>query len=531
MKIKPRQFGLGLTFLLLAVLSCPLGALAQGTAFTYNGRLNNNGVPVNGNYDMRFTIYDASTGNNVIAGPLTITPVAVSNGLFAVRIDFGASVFTGPGRWLNVEVQPPGGSGFAALTPRQEVTSSPYSIKALTAASVVDGGVAANQLSTGGLAPTPGQILSYNGANLFWTDPGVAAGNIWSLAGGNAFYNAGNVGIGTSVPAHRLSIAGGPNWTANLWKGALDLEYGAAMAFRGNVGTNYGIGSANGGLYFFHTAGNPGTTVSPSVFDLELSDSGHLLVGGASSDRAGIPLQVKGNLLVSPGGSGGEFQVGTPGGETGMSVIGANRADIRFDGSTLKLLAGFGPGAMPPENGINVTTGGSVGIGTTTPIAKLDVENTDSGKSAVYGTEYGTSGVGVYGAATAPSGVGVFARNQIGVALFADGNAAQAQDKGGFVKAMVLIHYDGTTPSMVRSYNGVTGASGAQSGFTYSHYQTADLFADLHTTINFGFPISDRFFSLTAISGHTPQGVAVFGFPDAQTIDIRNDGDFYLIVY
>jgi hypothetical protein len=361
MKIKDLK--LGLSFLLLGLLSVPVVAHAQGTGFTYNGRLNNNGASANGSYDMRFTIYDAGAGNNVIAGPLTISPVDVANGLFTVRIDFGAGVFTGPPRWLNVEVQPTGGGGFVALTPRQEVTSSPYSIQAQTAGSVVNGGVAANQLNTGGVAPVSGQVLSYNGGNLLWTDPGVAAGGVWSVLNNNAYYAAGNVGIGTGNPINRLSIAGGPSWTANLWKGALDLEFGAAIAFRGNAGTNYGIGSASGGLYFFHTAGNPGTTASPSVFDLELSDSGHLLVGGPSSDRAGIPLQVKGNLLVSPGGSGGEFQVGTPGGETGMSIIGANRADVRFDGTTLKLLAGFGPGAMPSDNGLTVDTSGNVGIG------------------------------------------------------------------------------------------------------------------------------------------------------------------------
>ena len=268
-----------LTFLLLALLMWPVVAHSQGTAFTYNGRLDNNGVPVNGSYDMRFTIYDASAGNNVIAGPLLITPVDVVNGLFTVRIEFGAGVFTGEARWLNAEVQPTGGGGFAALTPRQEITSSPYSIQALTAGSVVNGGVAANQLNTGGVAPTPGQILSYNGGNLFWTDPGVAAGNIWSQLNNNAYYNLGSVGIGTNSPT------------------------------------------------------------------------------------AGVRLEVNGTTKLNGGGSGGYVYFHTPSGESGMSIIGANRADVRFDGSTLKLLAGFGPGAMPSNNGITIDTSGNVGVG------------------------------------------------------------------------------------------------------------------------------------------------------------------------
>ena len=154
--------------LFLAVLGAAMVSHAQSTAFTYNGRLNNNGVPANGAYDLRFTIYDASADGNVIAGPLPFNSVDVANGLFTVRIDFGADVFTGPPRWLSVEVQPTaGGGGFALLSPRQEVTSSPYSIQAQTAGSVANGSVVANQLNTGGVAPTPGQFLSYNGGNLF----------------------------------------------------------------------------------------------------------------------------------------------------------------------------------------------------------------------------------------------------------------------------------------------------------------------------------------------------------------------------
>jgi hypothetical protein len=47
--------------LTLAVfISGALAGLAQGTAFTYQGRLNNGGSPASGLYDLRFTIYDSS---------------------------------------------------------------------------------------------------------------------------------------------------------------------------------------------------------------------------------------------------------------------------------------------------------------------------------------------------------------------------------------------------------------------------------------------------------------------------------------
>ena len=279
MKAKITLRTLAFPALFLSTLISPLSTYAQGTAFTYNGRLNLNGAPVSGPYEMKFTLFDANGGAGVVKGPLPVSPVDVVNGLFTTRLDFGADVFTGPARWLEVNVRPVGAAGFVTLTPRQEVTPSPYSIRAQTAGSVANSSVAANQLNTSGVAPTPGQFLSYNGGNLFWTDPGIAVGNIWSRNGADAYYSAGNVGIGTSTPT------------------------------------------------------------------------------------PGVRLEVNGTTKVNAGGSGGYVYIHTPSGESGMSIIGTNRADVRFDGSSLKLLAGVGPGAMASDNGITVDTLGNVGVG------------------------------------------------------------------------------------------------------------------------------------------------------------------------
>ena len=41
-------------------------AFAQTTAFTYQGRLNDNGAPAHGTYDLRITVYDANTNGNAL---------------------------------------------------------------------------------------------------------------------------------------------------------------------------------------------------------------------------------------------------------------------------------------------------------------------------------------------------------------------------------------------------------------------------------------------------------------------------------
>jgi len=42
----------------------PPTLLAQGTAFNYQGRLDADGAPANGSFDLRFAIYDAASGGN-----------------------------------------------------------------------------------------------------------------------------------------------------------------------------------------------------------------------------------------------------------------------------------------------------------------------------------------------------------------------------------------------------------------------------------------------------------------------------------
>jgi hypothetical protein len=118
-------------------------AHAQGTAFTYQGRLNDGTNPANGLYDVRFMVWDASTNGNLVAGPLTNAAIGASNGLFAVTLDFGGGVFTGPARWLEVDVRTNGGSAFTPLLP---LLPMPFAIMANTASNLL-GTLPAAQLS------------------------------------------------------------------------------------------------------------------------------------------------------------------------------------------------------------------------------------------------------------------------------------------------------------------------------------------------------------------------------------------------
>lgn len=115
----------------LGFLTWGLTAWAQtplGTAFTYQGRLTDAGLPANGSLDLQFKLFDALTVGNQVGSTLTRTNVAVSAGLFTVSLDFGA-VFSGNKSFLEIGVRPGGTSGaFTLFSERQELTPAPNAV-------------------------------------------------------------------------------------------------------------------------------------------------------------------------------------------------------------------------------------------------------------------------------------------------------------------------------------------------------------------------------------------------------------------
>jgi len=124
----------------LVLLAAAAGA--QTSSITYQGQLCSGGAPANGNYDLQFSLFDSAISGSQIGGAVNVAPLAVSNGLFTATLDFGSSAFDGSPRWLQVGVRVLGDvNPHTQLSPRQPLTSAPYALQALNAAtaSVLDG--------------------------------------------------------------------------------------------------------------------------------------------------------------------------------------------------------------------------------------------------------------------------------------------------------------------------------------------------------------------------------------------------------
>jgi hypothetical protein len=152
--------------LTLAAAPCLLPATAGAQAvatpalMNFQGRIARpDGTPVaNGNYSIRFSLYNALTGGTKL-WEQTVNPVTVRNGTFAAQLNVGANFQNGAtaatlfngNLWLEIKI-----GADAALTPRQQLVSVAYAQKAgtvpdgsITGAKIADGTITAAKLAAG----------------------------------------------------------------------------------------------------------------------------------------------------------------------------------------------------------------------------------------------------------------------------------------------------------------------------------------------------------------------------------------------
>ena len=227
MKIKATK----LACLFFALSGMLLTAAPMGSSFTYQGRYLEGGNPANGLYEFQFTLYDAVSSGNAVAGPITQNAVPVANGLFTTALDFGNSAFNGDARWLEIAVRTNGSSGsFGTFLPRQKISPSPCATYAATsgsAATVQSGQVVKSlngltdvvTLSAGtNITITPSgnglQISATGGGaglSLPYSGNASTGGSLFELNNsgtGPAATFLGRVGVGTNNPGAALDIAG-----------------------------------------------------------------------------------------------------------------------------------------------------------------------------------------------------------------------------------------------------------------------------------------------------------------------------------
>ena len=364
----------------LALFFSALGAAAQGTAFTYQGQLLNNGTPVNGPIYLNFTLYGSSSGGSPVNGGGTHYPVGgplvnVNNGLFTVTLDFGSNPnpFTGQTLWLEIDQSTSAGGAYAALGPRVQMTPTPYAIYAENAAGLANGTA---------MGAGSGNSISSGALDAFI---GGGVGNNISSVGGEAFigggyYNTAN-GQYATVAGGRHNMATAPY--ATVGGGFYNTASGEMATVPGgqsNEATGYGSFAAGWNAQ----AINDQTFVWSDGSPFSSTGSGQFLIQahsgvGINTASPQQNLSVNGGMNIDQADSNnGSLNNNNPSGPGVGLTFGSNSgegiASQRTSGrDSLDFYTGFAQRMIILNNG-------NVGIGTINPASALQVNGTVTAK-------------------------------------------------------------------------------------------------------------------------------------------------------
>jgi len=391
---------------------------AQGTAFSYQGQLNDTGTPANGTYDFTFRLASDPLGNNYVGQPYRTNAMLVINGQFSTTIDFGG-MFSGGSYWLEVDVRTNGANYYSTLQPLQPITPEPYAMFATTAQNVSgvvplanlppsvvlndQSGVSFGNVTLSGYLNLGTTTLTSGGNTLLTelsidsgggnigkvtanalvfgdttgnTGEGIASKRIGTNPYDLEFFtdfnnrmtinHSGNVGIGTPYPTETLEINGNSrldDFDMYLRAGS---DHNHALGYRSSVG-----GIATDGPFLYGWGGGALGTTGPESIALKWDASGTVSVrdnvlvnGGLSIDQTGQNSGSVGSDALVFGGV-----LGSSGEGISSKRSGSNPFDLEF-------FTGWG-------TRMTILNNGNVGIGTSTPVAQLDVKAASSSAPAL----------------------------------------------------------------------------------------------------------------------------------------------------
>jgi len=199
--------------LAVSILTAAFAAAQAPSTISYQGRLTNAaGQPITATTSVVFAIYSASTGGTALyTTTKSVTPD--DNGIFTVELGpFATTVFDGSKRYLGIKA-----GTDAEMTPRQLITSAPYSLGVADAA-----GVGTSVANTGTYLVLTAADMNLDSVTI--TTP--APGYVVTIA--SAYYN----------PSHTNGTKDLGRFSISRTSATLDYNYLANITTAANVETS-----------------------------------------------------------------------------------------------------------------------------------------------------------------------------------------------------------------------------------------------------------------------------------------------------
>lgn len=388
-----RLIVLALTLLVSAIST----ARAGGTAFSYQGRLNDGGAPANGTYQFEFTFWDSLSGGSLASPSVLGTPggVVVKSGLFTVVLDFGAGALDGQPRWIELAVRTNGSAAaFTTVTPRQSVPVAPYAVFATTS-----GGVAAGVVDNSAIAAN-----AVTGAKIA---SGEVVRGINNLRDAVTLQAGDNVRLNTSGSTITISASNAPAWslTGNSGTGAANF-----LGTRDNQPLELRVNNTRALRLELNALGRPNLIGGNTNNTIAAGLVGVVVAGGASNT-----VDALANYTAVSGGRGNSVASNSAG-----AVIAGGLDNAVRTNATMAVVSG-GRGNIIHGGAVNsVISGGT-----------LNVIRTNAASAVIMGGANNTVANDASFATVAGGSLNVAA----GRASFAAGTRATANHRGSFVWA------------------------------------------------------------------------------------------------
>ncbi len=304
----------------LAALAVSLGAssaLAQSTAFTYQGLLKNGGQPVNGLHDLRFSLFTAASGGVQVGTTQCVDNVTVTNGVFTSTIDFGQQFATPSTPFLQIELRADTGltcattTGFTALSPRQSLTAAPLAnhAKSAFALDAADG------------SPANALIVDNNG----------------------------NIGIGTATPGHSVTIANTAPTIALQDTDSTTQQVGY-VSYRDSANIERAwVGYGSGGdpdFSIVNARAGGDVVLTPLAGNVLLAGNGGKVGVGTSSPTHSVHIAAIGPTIALQ--------------DTAINSQQAGYVDYRDNANISRAWVGYGTPGSPHFSIVNARSGGNI---------------------------------------------------------------------------------------------------------------------------------------------------------------------------
>jgi hypothetical protein len=526
-----RRWMVMLIGILLVAAVQPVQATMPRT-LSYQGVLQDGaGNPVaDGNYSLTFRIYNVATGGTALWAENQTLAVqdgilnAVLGSTTALNLPFNVRY------WLGISV-----AAEAELTPRVELTSSPYALRAARADSagltlpyhvttsssstqfwITNNGTGtAAYFENTGSTTTPA-LFCYSGSNggalranhtsgnnaQLATDSDGVIGNASTGEGVKGYSTGTAMGVfGTNVTAGNYGYLGTPNYGVYGHSAS-----GYAGYFDGNVQmTGFKLPTgASAGKVLTSDASGSGTWQTPasapdadwtiSGTDMYSSVSGNVGIGLTNPNRklyvaqatAGLAYQLKldnTDVTIGTSAAGILFSAGGSGVERGKGAL-VYRCEDTWNRGSFHFLQNSGVNTNNPTMSdavLTITNSGRVGVGTTTPTVPLEVNGkiraTDSGGEAIYGNGLTQ---GVVGNCIGHSTIGQLATQQDGV--FGQSGETGGSGIWGQTTGSATVGVTGSGGYGVRGLGSTSGVGvygQARDGVVGDTYGGADSYAGL----------------------------------------------------